>query len=59
MARLARLVAAGPPHHVTQRGNRRESVFFCDDDYSVYTERLAEGCAGFGVAVWGCPTAST
>ncbi len=53
MARLARVVAAGVPHHVTQRGNRRQSVFFSDDDYLAYAELLAEGCAGFGVAVWG------
>ncbi len=53
MARLARVVAAGVPHHVTQRGNRRQSVFFSDDDYRAYADLLAEGCAGFGVAVWG------
>ncbi len=28
MARLARVVAPGLPHHVTQRGNRRQTVFF-------------------------------
>ena len=28
MARLARMVIAGIPHHVTQRGNRREPIFF-------------------------------
>ena len=28
MARLARTVVAGLPHHVTQRGNRREPIFF-------------------------------
>ena len=27
MARLARIVVPGLPHHVTQRGNRREVVF--------------------------------
>jgi hypothetical protein len=27
MARLARTVVAGLPHHVTQRGNRREGLF--------------------------------
>jgi len=32
MARLARTVFASLPHHVTQRGNRREGVFFSDDD---------------------------
>lgn len=28
MARIARIVVPGLPHHVTQRGNRREQVFF-------------------------------
>jgi putative transposase len=32
MARIARFVVPGLPHHVTQRGNRRERVFFGDDD---------------------------
>jgi putative transposase len=54
MARLARVVAAGIAHHVTQRGNRRQTVFFGDDDYRAYEALLAEGCASAGVAVWGC-----
>jgi len=28
MARLARIVIPGVAHHVTQRGNRRQPVFF-------------------------------
>ena len=52
MARLARVVAAGIPHHVTQRGNRRQQVFFGDDDYATYRGLLAEGCRAAGVAVW-------
>ena len=32
MARLARVVAAGLPHHVTQRRNRRQPVFFGEGD---------------------------
>ncbi|HJP20197.1 MAG TPA: transposase, partial [Alphaproteobacteria bacterium] len=28
MARQARIVVPGWPHHVTQRGNRRQRVFF-------------------------------
>ena len=28
MARLARIVIPSVPHHVTQRGNRRQQVFF-------------------------------
>jgi len=30
--RIARVVAPGIPHHVTQRGNRRMEVFFSDDN---------------------------
>ena len=52
MARLARVVAAGQPHQVTQRGNRRQPVFFGADDYATYRELLAEGCRRAGVAVW-------
>jgi putative transposase len=52
MARLARVVAAGLPHHVTQRGNRRQPVFFGDDDYEAYRALLAEGCHAAGVAIW-------
>jgi putative transposase len=52
MARLARAVVAGYPHHVTQRGNRRLPTFFSDDDYRAYVDLLAEQCAARGVAVW-------
>jgi putative transposase len=56
MARLARVVAAGLPHHVTQRGNRRQQVFFGNDDFEAYRTLLAEGCRAAGVAVWAyCP----
>jgi putative transposase len=40
MARIARLVIPGLAHHVTQRGNRRERVFFGDDDCRAYLELL-------------------
>jgi putative transposase len=52
MARLARIVAAGLPHHVTQRGNRRQPVFFGEADYLAYRGLLAESCGAAGVAVW-------
>ena len=51
MARLARVVAAGVPHHVTQRGNRRQQTFFCDSDYETYRTLLAESCAAADVSV--------
>ncbi len=52
MARLARVMAPGLPHHVTQRGNRRQTVFFSDADYAAYRTLMAEHCAAAGVAVW-------
>ena len=52
MARLARVVIPGLPHHVTQRGNRREAIFFEDGDHEVYLDLLAEQARKFGVAVW-------
>ncbi|MEE8271407.1 MAG: transposase [Alphaproteobacteria bacterium] len=42
MPRLARAVCAGVPHHVTQRGNRRENVFFADADRVAYLGWLRE-----------------
>ena len=52
MARMARLVIPGIPHHVTQRGNGRAPTFFSDDDYALYRDLLAEHCAAAGVEVW-------
>ncbi len=42
MPRLARTVCARVPHHITQRGNRREKVFFTDDDRRAYLGWLKE-----------------
>lgn len=52
MARLARVVAPGVPHHVTQRGNHGEKTFFGSDDYAAYLELMGEWCGRAGVAVW-------
>jgi putative transposase len=52
MARLARLVVPGIPHHVTQRGNGRAQTFFSDDDYRLYRDLLAEGCRDADVEIW-------
>jgi putative transposase len=40
MPRLPRTVCAGVPYHVTQRGNRREQVFFTDQDRLAYLRWL-------------------
>jgi putative transposase len=52
MARLARIVIPGIPHHVTQRGNGRAQTFFCDADYRTYLDLLTVHCADSGVAIW-------
>jgi putative transposase len=52
MARIARVIAEGMPHHITQRGNRRQTVFFSDDDYTAYIELMAEWCLKHGVEIW-------
>jgi putative transposase len=51
MARIPRLVAPGLPHHVIQRGNRRQQIFFCQADYLKYMEILAEKCVRHEVEV--------
>jgi len=52
MARLARAVAPGIPHHVTQRGNRRQQTFFSVDDYQSYLELMSEWCRKYSVEIW-------
>jgi len=52
MARMARAVFSGVPHHVTQRGNRRQRVFFCDGDYRLYKSLVAQYCAKFEIEIW-------
>ena len=36
------LVIAGLPHHITERGNRRQQTFFKDGDYAAYLELMAD-----------------
>jgi putative transposase len=52
MARLARLVIPGLPHHITQRGNRRQQTFFSEGDYNAYLELMGEWCRDQGVEIW-------
>jgi len=52
MPRIARVVAPGLPHHVTQRGNRRQQTFFCKSDYKLYMHLMAEWCAKYNVEIW-------
>lgn len=51
MPRIARIVAVDCPHHIVQRGNNRQDVFFVDDDRCVYLELLKEQCDKYGLEV--------
>lgn len=52
MARIARVVVPGLPHHVTQRGNRGGKVFFKTGDYALYRRLLAEAARKARVEIW-------
>jgi len=52
MARMARLVVPHFPHHVTQRGNRRQRTFSSEEDYRAYMALLADARTQAGVEVW-------
>jgi putative transposase len=52
MARVARVVVPRLPHHVTQRGNRRQQTFFTDEDFAEYRKLMASSCEGCGTQVW-------
>jgi putative transposase len=53
MARLARVVAVGEPHHLTQRGNNRQQTFFDDHDRQTYCRLLGEEARRAGVQLLG------
>lgn len=53
MARLARIVVPGVPHHITQRGNNRQDVFFVEDDRYVYLGLLKQQALKYGLWVEG------
>ena len=52
MTRIARIVAPGLPHHVTQRGNHRAAMFFEAGDSRLYRDLLAAETRAAHVAVW-------
>ena len=51
MARFARLVVPGYPHHITQRGVRSIDIFADDGDRLAYLGFMAEETERFGVTV--------
>jgi len=53
MARMARVVVPDFPHHVVQRGNRRQRVFFSDSDRRAYLDYLRIYAKPLGIHFWG------
>jgi putative transposase len=51
MPRIARAVAVDCPHHITQRGNNHQDIFFVDDDRCVFLELLKEQSDKYGLEV--------
>ena len=49
---MARIAVPDLPHHVTQRGNRREPVFFEADDYRLYRRLVAAAARRAGTVAW-------
>ena len=52
MPRIARVCAVNYPHHVTQRGNNREPVFFDDEDKAFYLKTLRGYSKKWGLDIW-------
>ena len=52
MPRMARLVIPGLPHHITQRGSRKQATFFSNDDYAEYLALLHKNLGSAGVDIW-------
>ena len=52
MGRIARVVIPGCPHHIIQRGNRRQVVFFHEDDKKLYLQILNYHCRKEHVEIW-------
>lgn len=53
MTRIARVVVPDMPHHIVQRGNRSQMVFFSDDDRRVYLDYLKLYAKPAGIHIWG------
>ena len=52
MPRIARIIATGYPHHITQRGNNRAAVFFDDEDRLTFLRLLTANAKKYHLQVW-------
>jgi putative transposase len=51
MPRRSRIVIPNFAHHVTQRGGRRQNVFFLESDRDLYLNLLCENAEKFRVKI--------
>ena len=51
MPRMQRIMAAGFPQHVVQRGNNREDCFFAEADHAAYLHWLERAARTYQVAI--------
>lgn len=49
---MPRVVIPNWPHHVTQRDNRRQKTFFCNNDYHCYLDLMSEFSRLSGTKLW-------
>ncbi|HPM77017.1 MAG TPA: transposase [bacterium] len=49
---MARVIVPSIPHHITQRGARRQQTFFSLADEQFCLELMAEWCARAGIEIW-------
>ncbi|MFH1311811.1 MAG: transposase [Candidatus Eisenbacteria bacterium] len=52
MGKTGRVVIGGIPHHIIQRGNRRQQIFFSASDYDAYIQVMRERCDRHSIEVW-------
>lgn len=52
MPRIARVCAINYPHHITQRGNNRGTVFFGDEDREFYLKTLSRYSHKWTFEIW-------
>ncbi len=52
MPRIARVCGVNYPHHITQRGNNREAVFFNDEDRRFYLKTLSRYSDQWDIEIW-------
>lgn len=52
MPRIGRVVAVGQPHHITQRGNYKQNVFFDDNDRQQYLYWISEYSAKYSLSIF-------